>query len=173
MPRASAPSPTESGAVDRRRRAGGPGFRLCQPREWIRVARRKCAVLRSTAHSCCAFSASAQRRLRWRHSPTLSLGAVLWFNSLRARRATARPLLKALPRPMASDSLEATEERTCTDCRARAPSTETNYTLISASHGWRLASRPRGAGEKPVLEWRCPTCWAAYRMAGGKLRPTP
>ena len=172
MARASAPSPTESGAVERRPRAGGPGFRRYQPHERIRAARRKCAVLRSTAHFRCAFSASAQRRLRWRHSHTLSLHAVLWFNSFHGRRATARPLLKALPRPMASDSLEATEERSCTDCGARAPSTETNYTLISASHGWRLASRPRGAGEKPVLEWRCPTCWAAYRIAGGKLRPT-
>jgi hypothetical protein len=74
---------------------------------------------------------------------------------------------------MAPDSLDAVEQRTCTDCGARAPTTRSNYTLISASHGWRLSSRRGRPGEKPLLEWRCPGCWTAYRTAGGKLRPVP
>jgi hypothetical protein len=50
--------------------------------------------------------------------------------------------------------------RTCTDCAATSPETQTQYTLI-ARHGWRVI-RARGVGQEGI-EWRCPTCWAAYK----------
>lgn len=56
------------------------------------------------------------------------------------------------------------EQQTCVGCNARAPQTETNYTLISSQHGWRL-TRKRGP-DGPIVEWRCPTCWAAYKQRG-------
>ncbi|HEY4104589.1 MAG TPA: hypothetical protein VGM44_11895, partial [Polyangiaceae bacterium] len=58
--------------------------------------------------------------------------------------------------------------RVCTGCRARAPRTESNYTLISAQHGWRLTTHLSKNGDR-IAEWCCPTCWLAYRKAGGKL----
>ena len=47
---------------------------------------------------------------------------------------------------------------TCIECGASAPDTNTNYTLISTSFGWRLTRRvlPDGAVN---VEWRCTTCW--------------
>jgi hypothetical protein len=63
------------------------------------------------------------------------------------------------------------DARECTTCGVRAPVTQTNYTLISASHGWRLTARFTRQGER-IAEWRCPTCWVAYRNSGGKLRET-
>jgi hypothetical protein len=50
--------------------------------------------------------------------------------------------------------------RTCTDCAATSPETNTQYTLI-AKYGWRVV-RSHGAGETGV-EWRCPACWVAYK----------
>jgi hypothetical protein len=50
----------------------------------------------------------------------------------------------------------------CIDCDIIQPQTETNYTLISSRHGWRL-TRSFDAEGKKVLEWRCPSCWAAFR----------
>jgi len=55
------------------------------------------------------------------------------------------------------------ERQKCFDCGTFAPATETNYTLISSTHGWRLTRRVTDAGL--VLEWRCPNCWTAYRNA--------
>jgi hypothetical protein len=57
------------------------------------------------------------------------------------------------------------ERQTCVGCNAQAPATETNYTLISSQHGWRL-TRKRGP-DGVLVEWRCPTCWAAYKQRGG------
>lgn len=50
----------------------------------------------------------------------------------------------------------------CTDCGTTAPPTETNYTLISAQHGWRLSLSTGKDGRREAV-WRCPTCWAAFR----------
>ena len=70
---------------------------------------------------------------------------------------------------MTEDGDDEPDVRECTSCGARAPVTQTNYTLISATHGWRLATRFTRQGER-IAEWRCPTCWVAYRNSGGKLR---
>lgn len=49
--------------------------------------------------------------------------------------------------------------QTCVDCGAMSPPTETNYTLISKKHGWRL-TRWTDANGLLHLEWRCPSCWS-------------
>ena len=54
--------------------------------------------------------------------------------------------------------------RVCIDCRIESPEVETNYTLISARHGWRLA-RTADAEGKLVMSWRCPTCWARFKKS--------
>ena len=51
----------------------------------------------------------------------------------------------------------------CHDCRARAPLTDTNYTLISARYGWRLTRRVATDGTFSV-EWRCPRCWERLKQ---------
>jgi hypothetical protein len=50
----------------------------------------------------------------------------------------------------------------CIDCKKRAPTTQSDYTLISAQFGWRLSRTqlPNGTYE---VDWRCPECWAAYK----------
>jgi hypothetical protein len=50
----------------------------------------------------------------------------------------------------------------CVECGAISPPTETNYTLISPRHGWRLTRAVDANGNK-TMEWRCPSCWAKYR----------
>ncbi|HVJ15873.1 MAG TPA: hypothetical protein VM686_10530 [Polyangiaceae bacterium] len=47
----------------------------------------------------------------------------------------------------------------CVGCGTNSPETETNYTLISSRHGWRLVFKPGSDGRR-VSEWRCPKCWA-------------
>jgi hypothetical protein len=63
--------------------------------------------------------------------------------------------------------------RTCADCSKISPETETQYTLI-AKFGWRVIRTNVGAGHSGI-EWRCPTCWSAYKARqpgarGGPLR---
>ena len=63
----------------------------------------------------------------------------------------------------------------CVDCKALAPPTNTNYTLISASFGWRL-SREIASDGLPTMEWRCPSCWDARKRGGrgtGGETPAP
>jgi hypothetical protein len=50
----------------------------------------------------------------------------------------------------------------CDGCGASAPETNTDYTLISRSFGWRLTRRklPSGALE---MQWRCASCWKKYK----------
>ena len=62
------------------------------------------------------------------------------------------------------DLLVAAERDTCVDCRVTAPVTETDYTLISKTHNWRLERRREHGGL--VLEWRCPMCWQRYKARG-------
>jgi hypothetical protein len=50
----------------------------------------------------------------------------------------------------------------CTDCGAQSPQTNTNYTLISQQHGWRMVFQSDASGRR-LAEWRCPRCWAQYR----------
>ena len=50
----------------------------------------------------------------------------------------------------------------CVDCGAMSPPTETNYTLISPRHGWRLTRSVDKEGKK-LAEWRCPQCWARHK----------
>jgi hypothetical protein len=59
------------------------------------------------------------------------------------------------------------ERQNCVDCRALAPETETNYTLIGSRYGWRLTKRRDGHG-RLAMEWRCPKCWRVYKAAGGE-----
>ncbi len=65
---------------------------------------------------------------------------------------------------MASDDarVEGAAAQRCKDCGLSAPATETNYTLISARHGWRL-SLDKGLDGRREAVWRCPTCWAIFR----------
>jgi len=57
------------------------------------------------------------------------------------------------------------DERHCVDCGLAAPRTETNYTLISSRHGWRLTIVTDQGGRKSSA-LRCPACWAKYRQPG-------
>jgi hypothetical protein len=58
--------------------------------------------------------------------------------------------------------MEPLPENQCVDCGKKPPATDTNYTLISARHGWRLTRGPDRDGQR-VMEWRCPACWQAHR----------
>jgi len=50
----------------------------------------------------------------------------------------------------------------CFACGVQSPEIETNYTLISSKHGWRVVRSTDNLG-KTVLEWRCPKCWAKHK----------
>jgi hypothetical protein len=65
---------------------------------------------------------------------------------------------------MASEDTAAgsTPPQRCTDCGTAAPTTETNYTLISARHGWRLSLTKTADGRREAV-WRCPSCWEIFR----------
>ena len=54
----------------------------------------------------------------------------------------------------------------CVDCGAVSPPAHTNYTLISAKHGWRLSFVTDKDGRK-VGQWRCPGCWNARKPKKG------
>ena len=54
-----------------------------------------------------------------------------------------------------------TEAQRSIDSKKAAPATETNYTLISKTHGWRLDRRHENGAI--VLEWRCPECWQKFK----------
>jgi hypothetical protein len=59
---------------------------------------------------------------------------------------------------------------TCIDCGASAPDTDTSYTLISATFGWRLTRRV-GADGSRIVEWRCPKCWNTHKAAHPAAAP--
>jgi hypothetical protein len=59
------------------------------------------------------------------------------------------------------------EQQQCIDCHETAPRTTTNYTLISAQHGWRV-TKTRGPDGSIVVEWRCATCWQRRKDATPK-----
>ena|SRR5271170_4990349 len=62
-----------------------------------------------------------------------------------------------------SDTTEQTP--TCSACGVTAPSTDTDYTLISAAHGWRLRRHVHHG--MAAAEWWCPKCWADLKKASG------
>jgi len=63
------------------------------------------------------------------------------------------------------------QRQDCVDCRKLSPETETNYTLISARHGWRLRREQLPDGTL-VVEWRCPACWREFKASGGEAVPS-
>jgi hypothetical protein len=56
----------------------------------------------------------------------------------------------------------------CVDCRTPPPATQTAFTLISATHGWRI-SRGHAADGAIVIELRCPACWQKHKARGGSI----
>jgi hypothetical protein len=59
---------------------------------------------------------------------------------------------------------------TCIGCGTHAPNTDTNYTLISATFGWRLTRRVLPDGTRAV-EWRCPSCWNTHKNVRATVTP--
>jgi hypothetical protein len=57
------------------------------------------------------------------------------------------PTLKE-PDSGAPESVEIPKQHVCVSCGAKSPMTETNYTLISPRHGWRLTRGTDAAGRK-------------------------
>jgi hypothetical protein len=53
----------------------------------------------------------------------------------------------------------------CVDCRTLAPETNTYYTLIGPTHGWRMTRTAQGGGKDMLVEWRCAPCWRKYKAA--------
>jgi len=55
---------------------------------------------------------------------------------------------------------------TCIDCGALSPevTADEGSTLVSIKHGWRIRRRMDPMRE-PVIEARCPSCWAKRRSA--------
>jgi hypothetical protein len=65
----------------------------------------------------------------------------------------------------------------CVDCSVTSPPAETNFTLISARFGWRLSREVDARSGELMFEWRCPECWAQFRVrrareARGKMTRT-
>jgi hypothetical protein len=66
--------------------------------------------------------------------------------------------------PFAKNDLVMEDRPICKDCGAVSPQTNTNYTLISQQHRWRLVLFNDASGRR-VAEWRCPACWSRHRDA--------
>ncbi len=50
------------------------------------------------------------------------------------------------------------KQQRCAGCAAVSPTTETNYTLISPKHAWRMVVEVTEDGRKEP-SWYCPKCW--------------
>lgn len=50
----------------------------------------------------------------------------------------------------------------CADCQVEAPTTDTNYTLISSRYGWRMTRVEQRDGRR-AMQWRCPQCWDTFK----------
>lgn len=61
------------------------------------------------------------------------------------------------------DMSESGTMRVCVSCGARAPATETDFTLIGSKHAWRCKKVAAEDGALPRLEWYCPSCWKEQR----------
>ena len=69
-------------------------------------------------------------------------------------------------RGMETDEADSNAQ-TCSVCYVKAPPTETNYTLISSRHGWRLSIETLPDGKRNPV-WRCPSCWQEYKTQAAK-----
>jgi hypothetical protein len=60
----------------------------------------------------------------------------------------------------------------CVGCGKQSPVVESDHTLISTRFGWRLTRKvsPEGA---LILEWRCPSCWSAYKRGQPEVATAP
>jgi hypothetical protein len=58
----------------------------------------------------------------------------------------------------------------CVVCGRRAPPTDTNYTLISQRHGWRLVIEKTAEGRRASV-WYCAECWSVRKNTGATLVP--
>lgn len=65
-----------------------------------------------------------------------------------------------------SDGNSDAKRHECVDCGKLSPPTETNYTLISSQHGWRLTLGTDALGKR-VMQWRCPKCWSKHKIHAG------
>lgn len=66
-------------------------------------------------------------------------------------------------------------QQQCCVCHAVSPITQTNYTLISPKHQWRMELRVGSDGRKEPL-WYCPLCWditKRVRSTSSKRPPDP
>lgn len=70
------------------------------------------------------------------------------------------------PRDSATDSPNKDQEVTqCHDCGELAPPTQSDHTLISSEHGWRLSFEKRDGRRHAI--WRCPSCWQEFKKQRG------
>jgi len=54
--------------------------------------------------------------------------------------------------------MNTTRLQKCDRCGMVSPPTETNYTLISPKHAWRMVVLDGPDGKKTPV-WYCPKCW--------------
>jgi hypothetical protein len=62
-------------------------------------------------------------------------------------------------------------QETCFDCGKLSPPTNTETTLTT-SFGWRMVRRPNDRGSL-TSEWRCPECWARFKVFRNLTTPPP
>jgi hypothetical protein len=60
----------------------------------------------------------------------------------------------------------------CAECGALAPQTQTNYTLISVKHRWRLV-RTKNADGTCSTAWYCAACWPHVKGMMGRAGTAP
>ena len=61
---------------------------------------------------------------------------------------------------------------TCIDCGALSPevSADEGSTLVSIKYGWRIKRQMDRRGD-PIIEARCPSCWAKRRPPATERGP--
>lgn len=62
------------------------------------------------------------------------------------------------------NSAQGDGRKRCSECHHLAPATDSNFTLISFQHGWRLSFDTDESGRRLSI-WRCPRCWKAHKAA--------
>lgn len=67
-----------------------------------------------------------------------------------------------MPKPSVTITVPEAFDRRCVRCGTEAPPTNTIYSLISATHGWRL-QRELAADGTRKLDWHCPKCWDIHK----------
>lgn len=71
-----------------------------------------------------------------------------------------------------SDTEPETRQQSCCVCHDVSPITNTNYTLISPKHQWRMELRANEQGEREPY-WYCPTCWQRLREQRNSAKRIP